>query len=237
MSGITLDRHEKYCGIEFTEQLREMTWDQTEAATSRILQMISESHLKNIIVTTPGLDVLPDGVLGVLLRIWKTLDPRTRKLIFVTESASVAAGLEASGLLQQWKVMKDRESAMAFLQLEDTREIDVTHIQNSSTQKGRPSSDASGVASSIGTSEPFTVENHNRYCLIRFHTLADKLGWSDQEAMTTAATVQYELAKAQNLMVDLSEIQYINSGGVAGMIRLWKACQKRNGQFSVVCPN
>jgi len=35
----------------------------------------------------------------------------------------------------------------------------------------------------------------------------------------------------------LSGIRYINSGGVAGMIRLWKSAQKRNGHFSVVCPH
>lgn len=237
MSGITFDRHEKYCRIQFTQELRSMTWDQTEAATSRILEMISESRLRNVIVTAPGLDALPDGVLGVLLKIWKELDPRTRKMLFVTESPSLTAELEVSGLLQQWKVMKDCESALAFLQLEDTREIDVVQVQNESLRKSASRTEEAGDATPTRETRPFTIENHKRYCLIRFHTLAEKLRWSDQEAITTSAITEYEQAIAPNLMIDLTEIRYINSGGVAGMIRLWKASMKRNGHFSVVCPS
>jgi anti-anti-sigma factor len=236
MSGITFDRHEKYCGIQFTHELRSMTWDQTEAATNRIVQMIAESRLRNVLVTAPGLDALPDGVLGVLLKVWKTLDPKTRKLIFVTESASVSSELEISGLLLQWKVMKNRESALQFLQLDDTREIDVMQMRTEALKNDPSARSATAVSEQTVTTEPFTFENHKRYCLIRFHTLADKLSWSDQEAMMTAAISQYELANVHNLMIDLSEIRYINSGGVAGMIRLWKSAQKRTGHFSVVCP-
>ncbi len=237
MSGITFDRHEKYCGIQFTHELRSMTWDQTEAATKRIVQMISESHLRNVVVTAPGLDELPDGVLGVLLKVWKTLDPKSRKLIFVTESVSLTAELEVSGLLQQWKVLKNRESALEYLQLDDTREIDVMQLRSEARKNETSGGSASATSAQMVTADPFNIENHKRYCLIRFHTLADKLSWSDQEAMITAAVSQYELASAQNLMIDLSEIRYINSGGVAGIIRLWKSSQKRDGYFSVVCPS
>ena len=237
MSGITFDRHENYCGIQFTHELRSMTWDQTEAATNRMVQMISESHLRNVLVTTPGLDALPDGVLGVLLKVWKTLDPKSRKLIFVTESASLTAELEGSGLLQQWTVLKNRESALEFLKLDDTREIDVMQLRNEALKNEPSSGSATDASAQKVTNAPFTLENQKRYCLFRFHTLADKLRWSDQEAMMTAAISQYELANPQNLMIDLSEIRYINSGGVAGMIRLWKSSQKRDGHFSVVCPS
>lgn len=237
MSGITFDRHERYCGIEFTPDLRTMTWEQTEAATRKILTMIAESHVHNVIVTAPGLESLPDGVLAVLLKVWKQLDPRTRKLIVVTESPTIIAELEGSGLLQQWKLLKSRESALAFLHLDDTREFDAGIIRNQIAKVSGTSQQETDNTDQEEPKDPFTLETHRGYCLVRFYTLAEKLSWSDQEAITTAAITQYELAAPANLMIDLSRIQYINSGAVAGLIRLWKAAQKRNGHFSVVCPS
>jgi anti-anti-sigma factor len=233
VSGIAVEKHSGYCEIQFSEQIRDLTWEQTDAATRKIIQLIQESKLSTVVASAPGLSTLPDGVLGVLLRVWKQLNPHYRKLVFVADSTSISAELESTGLLEHWKLVKSRESALAYLRLDDTHELDMTEIRRESGKREQATSaDMKGNGD-----EPFSVESHRGYCLMQLWAPSEKLSWSDQESMTTAAISQYELAAPVNLMVDLSEIRYINSGAVAGLIRLWKAVQKRQGHYSVVCPN
>lgn len=88
----------------------------------------------------------------------------------------------------------------------------------------------------FASTEPLPFEAYKRYNAIQCRSLLSKLSWADLEAAVSAAISSFELATAPNLRLDLSRISYINSGVVAGLVRLRKATQKRNGQFSVVSP-
>jgi anti-anti-sigma factor len=208
-----------------------MPWEQIEGATSRVLELIQKSNIGSVVVIAPTLTRLPDGLLASLLRIWKSLDSRTRNLIFVTESDAVKESLQISGLLEHWRIMPSRAAALAFLKLEDTGELDLVKTGE------KPSKSLSTEMKQSVSTEPFPFEAHKRYNAIQCDPLLSKLSWADLEAAVSAAISNFELAAAPNLLLDLSRLTYINSGVVAGLVRLWKATQKRQGQFSVVSPH
>lgn len=229
MSGIAFENHEEYCCIEFSRDLASMTWEQTEKVTQKIIELIGASKHNTVIVSANGFSSLPDGVLGALLRVWKSLDERSRNLVLVTDSQSLINEIDNSGMLKFWRVMPSMEIALKSLRLSAP-----------SVASGVPAASRTSVGETSGGvsgSEPFRFEENKRYCLLHFSSVLDKLSWSDQEAVSNAAILQYEAAKAVNLMVDLSEIRYVNSGGIAGLVRIWKATQKKEGQFAVVSPN
>lgn len=230
MSGFSFENHSSYCHLEFTDELLSTPWTQIEEATTRLLEHIQKSRVGNIVVVAPTLSRLPDGLLACLLRIWKSLDSRTRNLIFVTESDAVRESLQISGLLEHWRVMPTRAEALTFLKLEDTGELDLVKPEQKST---KPST--TQINHSV-TTEPFRLEVHKRYNAIQCDPQLSKLSWADLESAVSATISNFELAGAPNLLLDLSHLTYINSGVVAGLVRLWKATQKREGQFSVVSP-
>jgi anti-anti-sigma factor len=231
MSGFSFENHSSYCHLEFTEELLTMPWEQIEGATTRVLELIQKSGIDSVVVVAPTLTRLPDGLLASLLRIWKSLDSRTRNLIFVTESDAVKEALQISGLLEHWRVMPSRAAALAFLKLEDTGELDLV-------KPGEKPSKSLGTDIKQSVSmEPFPFEAHKRYNAIQCDPQLSKLSWADLEAAVSAAISNFELAAAPNLLLDLSRLTYINSGVVAGLVRLWKATQKRKGQFAVVSPH
>ena len=231
MSGFSFENHSSYCHLEFTDELLNMPWEQIEGATNRVLGLIQKSNIGSVVVIAPTLTRLPDGLLASLLRIWKSLDSRTRNLIFVTESDAVKESLQISGLLEHWRIMPSRAAALAFLKLEDTGELDL--VKPGEKISKNLSTD---IKQSVST-EPFPFEAHKRYNGIQCDPLLSKLSWADLEAAVSAAISSFELAAAPNLLLDLSRLTYINSGVVAGLVRLWKATQKRQGQFSVVSPH
>lgn len=231
MSCFSFENHSSYCHLEFTDELQSMPWEQIDAATTRVLELIRKSSVGNLIVLAPTLSRLPDGLLACLIRIWKSLDSRTRNLIFVTESDAVKESLQISGILEHWRIVPTKAAALAFLKLEDTGELDLIHVPQRSAEK------AANAKQESATSEPFLFEVHKRYNAIQCDPLVSKLSWADLEAAVTTAISSVELAAAPNLLLDLSRLTYINSGVVAGLVRLWKATQKRQGQFSVVSPN
>jgi anti-anti-sigma factor len=231
MSGFSFENHSSYCHLEFTNELLNMPWEQIEGATNRVLELIQKSNIGSVVVIAPTLTRLPDGLLASLLRIWKSLDSRTRNLIFVTESDAVKESLQISGLLEHWRIMPSRAAALAFLKLEDTGELDLVKPGE------RPSKSLSTNIKQSESTEPFPFEAHKRYNAIQCDPLLSKLSWADLEAAVSAAISNFELAAAPNLLLDLSRLTYINSGVVAGLVRLWKSTQKRQGQFSVVSPH
>lgn len=231
MSGFSFENHSTYCHLEFTDELLSMPWEQIEGATTRVLEIIQKSKIGSVVVVAPTLTRLPDGLLACLLRIWKSLDSECRKLIFVTENDAVKESLQISGLLEHWRIMPSRAAALALLKLDDTGELDlVKPVQKSGKNL------VTAIQQSTST-EPFPFEAHKRYNAIQCGPQLAKLSWADLEAAVSAAIANFEQAVAPNLLLDLSRLTYINSGVVAGLVRLWKATQKRQGQFSVVSPH
>ena len=61
--------------------------------------------------------------------------------------------------------------------------------------------------------------------------------WADVEAATTDVIEKIEKSKHNSVLVDISEMEMINSGLVALLVRIWKTTQESHGQFSLVSPN
>jgi anti-anti-sigma factor len=89
---------------------------------------------------------------------------------------------------------------------------------------------------STGTSL-LKLEEHKLYSVIRLDAGLEKLSWSDLEDGFADIIRRFEAGTVCHLMLDLSHTHYINSGVIAGLVRVWKSCQKKQGQFSVVSPN
>ena len=94
------------------------------------------------------------------------------------------------------------------------------------------------VLNKVATGSPLIqVEEHKRYSVIRFEAGLEKLSWGDLEDLIADVIRRFEGGSVSHLMLDLSNVHYINSGVIAGLVRIWKSCQKKQGQFSVVSPN
>lgn len=232
MSGFVFENHSEYCTLQFTEDLLSMTWEQMEAATERAITLIREAHHRDVIVMAPALTRLPEGLIASLVRIWKALDTNERHLIFVTESESIRDELEADGLLRHWRVLASRDAAMEFLNLEGTQEFDTSEVIPS--HPTAPGEGSPSTAAPPDEDAPFVLEEHKRYCVIQAGRGLAERNWTDVEADFTAVIARFQKVPASGLMVDLSALSYINSGIVAGLVRLWKTAQAKHGQFAVV---
>ncbi len=94
------------------------------------------------------------------------------------------------------------------------------------------------VLNKVATGSPLIqIEEHKRYSVIRFEAGLEKLSWGDLEDLIADVIRRFESGSVSHLMLDLSNVHYINSGVIAGLVRIWKSCQKKQGQFSVVSPN
>lgn len=216
MSGLIFENHSDYCRLRYTSNLAEIDWPAVEQATRRLTEQLQDASTDKVLIDLSLLNELPTDLMAALIQTWQGLDDKQRRFVVVTSHEDVPQALESAGLTSQWQTKPSLSEGYAALGL----------------------SEQSTTASTAGSpSDPMAFEDRKGYCSIQLDTALMSMSWSDVEAATSQVIEKLNSSKNTSVMVDLGTMDYINSGLIASLVRIWKAMKARKGQFSLVSPN
>ena len=90
-------------------------WKEMEEASKAIFESIQRDPDAKIIVDMGRLRYCGSALLGVIMRVWKSISPRSGMLAFCNVSPEVADILKHTRLDTLWKSYSSREAALAAM--------------------------------------------------------------------------------------------------------------------------
>lgn len=106
-----IERIRTYCRLEVRPELADIPWERLEEATRLTIQTIKSSRRGHILIDLSHLETIHSGFVASLVRIWKSLNKKTRRFVVVSPSERVRDELESAGLQKVWTVVTDIEEA------------------------------------------------------------------------------------------------------------------------------
>lgn len=207
MSGFIFENHSNYCTLRYTAKLAEMDLAALEEATRRIADQVREASTDLVLIDLSLLQELPTGLVVSLARTWKGLDEKRRRFVVVTSHEGFREALEQAGLTSRWQTKQSLSEGYAAL----------------------------GVSKQ--SSDLMAFEDLKGYCSVKPNPALMSMNWSDVETATSQVIEKLNSSRNTSMMVDLGSMDYINSGLIASLVRIWKTVNERKGQFSLVSPN
>jgi anti-anti-sigma factor len=195
-----------------------MDWPTLEEATRNITEELHNAKMDTVLIDLSLLQELPTGLFASLVRTWKGLDEKRRRFVVVTSHEGVRQALEQAGLTSLWQTTKSLSEGYAALGVSE-QPVAVT------------------AAPKTRTSDPMAFEDFKGYCSVQLNPELMSMNWADVEAATSQVIEKLKSSKNTSVMVDLGPMDYVNSGLIASLVRIWKTMKERNGQFSLVSPN
>ena len=259
MSLYAFEKHSNYCNLQFSSQICNTAWPEIETAAKDATQLIHDSNVTSVLVDLTQIDSMPEGFVAVLLRIWRGLSADNRQMVLATDSDTVNDQLKLAGLASLWTITESRAKGCEALGVEDQgaalsrseTENSPAAPANTEGNKEQVSSEdtsatdnpvAKNVSATATTAPaevapPFGFEDQRGFCSVQFNPVLMTMNWADVEAKTTEVIGKVQASKNNSVMVDLSNMDIINSGLVASLVRIWKTMKENSGQFSLVSPN
>ena len=214
MSGFIFERQSTYCTIQYVPNLAELDWQTVEQAKRDVHEQLLNAPTHSMLIDLSAVKQLQSDLVASLVQTWQHLNNGQRRCVLVTTDNKVHQALQPAGLTPLWQTAKTMTEARQTLGI---------------------SEQSNSAAASPANAMIF--EDFKRYCSIQFDPQLTSMGWSDVEATTSEVIEKLKDSKNTSVMVDLSTMDYINSGLVASLVRIWKTMKERDGQFSLVCPN
>jgi anti-anti-sigma factor len=90
-------------------------WPEMEDASKMIFEIIRNEPAVRILVDMSRLRQCGSALLGIMLRVWKTVSPQNGVLAFCCVNADVAEILQQTRLDTLWAIYPNREAAFASL--------------------------------------------------------------------------------------------------------------------------
>ncbi len=227
MSGFVFEKHSQHCVLCFTPALEAMSSSEVENATAVISALVRNAATSVVQVDLSRLQKIPAGLLPSLVRAWQAMEGRERRFVVLASQPSIRNELKQNGLDGLWTVVDSLEAAAKALRVADDTGRRVDAMQLSSDDKLLSSSPDS----------PIRMQSQRRFNSVQFLPSGMTKGWDEVEAVTDDVIRRLKASEHLSVMVDLSQMQMINSGLIASLVRIWKAMKERNGQFSLVSPN
>ncbi|MBC8875157.1 MAG: STAS domain-containing protein [Planctomycetes bacterium] len=100
-----------YCRLEVKPELADMQWDRLEEATRSTIETIKSTHRSQLLVDLSHLPTIRSGTVASLVRIWKSLNKKSRRFVVVSPHDRVRRELESAGLQKLWTIVANREEA------------------------------------------------------------------------------------------------------------------------------
>ncbi|MHB8863059.1 MAG: STAS domain-containing protein, partial [Pirellulaceae bacterium] len=94
----TVEQIRTYCRVELRPELADMPWDLLEEATRSIIATIKSTHHSQLLLDLSHLQTIRSGTVASLVRIWKSIDKRSRRFIVVSPHDRVREELKSAGL-------------------------------------------------------------------------------------------------------------------------------------------
>jgi anti-anti-sigma factor len=226
MSGFVFEKHSNYCAVRLTAEMESMAWHDVENATKLISERVHEAKMHAVLIDLSQLQKIPTGLLPSIVRIWKAMDVSRRRFVVLATASSIRDELKQAGLDGLWAVTTTAAESFKALKVsgDSDHEIDQPAIE-------------ADVAVSEYTGAPIRFQHQKRFDSVQFFPVCMTMSWMDVEAATTDVIRQLNESENLSVMVDMGQMQMINSGLIASLVRIWKAMKERKGQFSIVSPN
>lgn len=227
MSGFVFEKHSKHCVLGFTPALEAMPSNDVESATAVIADLVRNAGTPVVQVDMSRLQKIPAGLLPSLVRVWQAMEGRERRFVVFASRSSIRNELKQNGLDGLWTVVDSVEAAAKALSVSDDAGHKIDAAQLSSDDKSLSSTPDS----------PIRMQSQRRFNSVQFLPSGMTKSWDEVEAATDDVIRRLKASEHLSVMVDLSQMQMINSGLIASLVRIWKVMKERNGQFSLVSPN
>lgn len=227
MSGFVFEKHSGHCVLGFTPALEAMSSNEVENATAVVSDLVRNAGTPVVQVDMSRLQKIPGGLLPSLVRAWQAMEGRERRFVVYATQTSIRNELKQNGLDGLWIVVDSVEAAAKALGVSDDAGHKIQAAQLSSDDKSLSSSPDS----------PIRMQSQRRFNSVQFLPSGMTKSWDEVEAATDDVIRRLKESEHLSVMVDLSQLQLINSGLIASLVRIWKAMKERNGQFSLVSPN
>ena len=228
MSGFVFEKHPKYCAVHFTPDLEEMPWHDVENATALVSDLVHEAGTHAVLIDLSQLQKVPTGLLPSMVRVWKAMDTRNRRFVVFASLQVIRDELKQAGLDGLWTVASSAEESFRALGVSGAPRHGIDQAISDGEEE---------IARINSSNSPIVLQEQRRFNSVQFFPIAMSMSWMDVEAATTQVVRQLRESEKLSVMVDLSQMEMINSGLIASLVRIWKAMKERNGQFSIVCPN
>lgn len=231
MSGFNFERRSDHCLLKFTPQLAEMTWADVESATEKVTQLVHDDPSHTVLVDLSALQSMPAGLVTSLVRTWKGMDERSRRLAVVSSNDTVRNELEQTGLTSLWTLASDHEQAYSSLGVVPPQpetadsEAAAETVPGDSSTENTPSTNA------------YDIKEHRSFCAISLNPVLMAISWEEMEQATSDVIKRFTDSGRRSVLVDVSRLEIINSGLVAALVRIWKATKELKGDFTLVSPN
>lgn len=228
MSGFVFEKHSRYCVLGFTAALEAMSSNEVEDATAVLSDLVRDAGSSAVQIDMSRLQKIPGGLLPSLVRVWKAMEQPDRRFVIIASQAAIRDELKRNGLDGLWTVVDSAEASIKALNVSDDAGMKIV----SATQM----SDGNNSLSSTPDS-PIRMQSQKRFNSVQFLPSGMTKDWDEVEAATNDVIRRLRESEHLSVMVDLSQLQMINSGLIASLVRIWKVMKERNGQFSLVSPN
>jgi anti-anti-sigma factor len=90
-------------------------WPEMEDASKKIFEILSREPTGRILIDMSRLRQCGSALLGIMLRVWKTVSPRNGVLAFCSVNQEVAHILQQTRLDTLWAIYPNREAAYAAM--------------------------------------------------------------------------------------------------------------------------
>jgi anti-anti-sigma regulatory factor len=118
-----------YCRVEVKPELADMPWEQLEEATRSTIATIKSTRRSHLLVDLSHLQTIGSGTAASLLRIWKSLDKKSRRFVVVSPDDRVRKELGSAGLQKLWTIVANREEAAYELGVSRRAELEERELR------------------------------------------------------------------------------------------------------------
>ena len=118
-----------YCRVEVKPELADMPWDRLEEATRSTVETIKSTRRSQLLVDLSHLETIRSGTVASLVRIWKSLNKKSRRFVVVSPHDRVRKELESAGLHKLWTIVATREEAAYELGVSRRAELEERELR------------------------------------------------------------------------------------------------------------
>ncbi len=124
-----IERIRTYFRVEAQPELAEMPWERLEEATRATVEAMKSSRCSHLLADLSRLQTIGSGAVASLVRIWKSLDKKSRRFVVVSPHDRVRQELESAGLHKLWTIVADREEAAYELGVSRRAELEERELR------------------------------------------------------------------------------------------------------------
>jgi anti-anti-sigma factor len=106
-----------------------MPWDRLEEATRSAVEVIKSARRSHVLVDLSDLQAIGSGTVASLVRIWKSLDRKSRRFVVVSPNDRVRQELASAGLYKLWTIVATREEAAYELGVSRRAELEERELR------------------------------------------------------------------------------------------------------------